>query len=231
MSKLLGAALRQARQWKKLSQSDVAKHLEVSRAAVGQWEAGENAPATLNLIKLCKYLEIDVSAAMQGLAQHDMFAGVQAGPTPPFDKAGFDTLIAKMGTGNIDILRTTAEGQSDFRIYEEIVGSVARPAGLANTIGGIAIYVVGQNMAPRYNEGDLVFLTGSRTPSLNDYVLIRMQGGEQQGWADCCIRQLVGRGNSKISVRQPFADKSTHIESAKISSIERIFPWNEIIGA
>ncbi|WP_441242557.1 helix-turn-helix domain-containing protein [Tardiphaga sp. 768_D3_N2_1] len=231
MSKLLGAALRQARQWKKLTQGNVAKHLGVSRAAVGQWEAGDNAPSSLKLIKLCAFLGIEVSAALDGIAQVDMFAGIRSEPSP-IDKATFEAMLTSMmekDKGNIDIYKSTPEGTADFRLYPEIVGSVARPPGLTKVYGVSAIYAVGSSMTPKFNEGDLIFLTESRTPSLNDYVLIRLFPDEEEGWADCYVRQLMGRDDRNITVRQHNPDKVSKLDITKIESIDRIFPWNEII--
>lgn len=230
MSKLLGAALRQARQAKKLTQDDVAKHMSVTRSAVGQWESGDTAPSTLNLLKLCAHLEIEVSAALDGLVQLDPDAHWPPRKSDnPIPRADFEAILEKMGTGDVHIFRSSAEGGTGFRVYNEIIGSLSRPPGLVKTRGGVATWVVGGTMAPRYNEGDLIFSDAGRTPSLNDYVLIRMVGNEEDGWSDCYLRQLIGRDDKNITVRQLCPDKTAKLEISKVEAIDRIYPWNEII--
>lgn len=234
MSDLLGDALRSARKQKHMTQGDVAAHLGVSRAAVGQWEAGDNRPSTANLLKLCGYLEIDMVSALEGTVQNVMFTSEQAAamehdvrgkrrPSP--HGLVFDA------DEQIHIVRSSAGGSADFVLHEEWVGWVPRPLGIAKALGARALYMVGTTMVPRYDEGDILLLSVARPPSLNDYVMVRMNGSEIAGQSDCYVRQLVSRSAGRITLRQLNPLKTITVDLKNIKSIERVYPWNEIIGA
>ena len=62
--KALGAALREARKEKGLSQQDVAEKLNVSKMAVSHWEKGDRSMTALNLIKYCKAIGISIDTAL-----------------------------------------------------------------------------------------------------------------------------------------------------------------------
>lgn len=54
--------IRELRQRKGLSQTDLAKAMNVSAAAVGKWESGEYQPSTDKLPKLAMLLGVDIGA-------------------------------------------------------------------------------------------------------------------------------------------------------------------------
>lgn len=54
---------------KGVSESAVAKAIGLSRASVSQWRTGRSQPSELNLSKLAKYFDVDVSALSSEPAQ------------------------------------------------------------------------------------------------------------------------------------------------------------------
>jgi transcriptional regulator with XRE-family HTH domain len=233
MSKKLGEALRLARKDKKLTQGEVATHLGVTRAAVGQWEAGDNAPSTNNLMKICAYLQIDMASALEGVAQHDMFAGLhvpsnwQNETRQPENHPSSRYSHMRDGSGPIPILKSFPGGKADFLIDDDIIGFAARPIGLEQALGAKAVYMVGTTMEPKFDEGDILFVGTMRTPSIGDSVLVRMQSAEGAPSA-CYLRQLIARSEGKITLRQFNPSKNITLEIGAIKSIDRIYPWNEV---
>ncbi|MCI7131507.1 MAG: helix-turn-helix domain-containing protein [Lachnospiraceae bacterium] len=58
MIETLGSRIAQLRQKNGMSQTDLAKRLNISRAGVQSWECGENYPSTDNLISLSKIFHV-----------------------------------------------------------------------------------------------------------------------------------------------------------------------------
>jgi phage repressor protein C with HTH and peptisase S24 domain len=90
---------------------------------------------------------------------------------------------------------------ADFQLNGEIVDYVRRPPGLMNAKRVFAIYVQGESMEPRYENGDLVYLNPDRPARSGDDVVIQMKpNGHKAG--DCFIKRLVRRTPTQIVCRQ-----------------------------
>lgn len=69
MINTIGLRIAQLREQAGMSQSDLAKRMNITRASVQSWECGENCPSTDNLISLAKILHastdylLDISAS------------------------------------------------------------------------------------------------------------------------------------------------------------------------
>jgi transcriptional regulator with XRE-family HTH domain len=62
----IGERISTLRKEKDISQTELAKRLNVSRQAVSKWETGQSAPDALNLIRLAEILETDVEYLTTG---------------------------------------------------------------------------------------------------------------------------------------------------------------------
>ena len=89
-------------------------------------------------------------------------------------------------------LRGIAVGGDDgsFEFNGEIVDYVLRPPGIARARDVFAVYVVGDSMAPRYEEGDLVFVHPGRPPHSGCDVLVELLEEETEP-GPCLIKRLV----------------------------------------
>ena len=58
MMETIGTRIARLREANGLSQSDLAKRMNISRTGVRSWECGENCPATDNLISLAKIFHV-----------------------------------------------------------------------------------------------------------------------------------------------------------------------------
>ena len=56
----LGTKLSQLRRNRKLSQSEISNHLEVSQTAYSKWESDQSKPSINNLFKICEFYEEDI---------------------------------------------------------------------------------------------------------------------------------------------------------------------------
>ena len=63
--------IKERRRSRKLTQSDVAKEIGVSRSTVSMWESGETIPRTGTLLKLAALLSCTVDELLRDVTIHD----------------------------------------------------------------------------------------------------------------------------------------------------------------
>ena len=63
----LGERIVSLRQERNISQSDLAKRLDVSRQAVSKWEKGQSSPDTVKLIQLAELFNVEVEYLATGI--------------------------------------------------------------------------------------------------------------------------------------------------------------------
>lgn len=66
-----GSFLRELRKEKKLTQEQLAEHLNVSARTVSRWETGSNMPDLSILIEIADFYEVDIRELIDGERKHD----------------------------------------------------------------------------------------------------------------------------------------------------------------
>ena len=173
----IGAILKEARNKAGLSQRDLADMMEVSRNTVINWEADKNKPDYDTLPELC---------AMLGISITDLF-GVQKNTSlspleerlirnfrllTPISRSVVDKMISAMLQEEMNARDKALKTQ--FRLFEEIPGSVAAGTGNyvpndppaycflrkndRNAKADAIIRVSGRSMEPVYHDADMVYI-------------------------------------------------------------------------
>lgn len=246
MSKVLGSVIRKARKAKGLTQAQVASQLEVERAAVGQWETGATEPASANLVKLCAFFGIDLAAAGAGQLvyiepQSDVSSvssklpsdrGAEEAASQP---AILSTATEAQATALMPIdvpVYGVAVGGADgsFHFNGEVIDHVRRPAGIAKARGVFALYVVGSSMEPRFEEGELVYVSSGRPPSIGDYVIVEQKGAIEGENGPALIKRLIRRNGATLILEQFNPGERIEVPTENVKSVYRVLPWNEVLG-
>ena len=173
----IGAILKEARNKAGLSQRELADMMEVSRNTVINWEADKNKPDYDTLPELCAVLGISIT---------DLF-GVQKDTSlspleerlisnfrllTPISRSVVDKMISAMLQEEMNARDKALKTQ--FRLFEEIPGSVAAGAGSyvpneppaycflrkndRNAKADAIIRVSGRSMEPVYHNMDMVYI-------------------------------------------------------------------------
>ena len=117
-----------------------------------------------------------------------------------------------------------------FEFNGEVVDYVLRPPGIERARSVFAIYVLGDSMAPRYEEGDLVFVHPGRPPVNGCDVLIELAGDHGAPGA-CFIKRLVARRPTKLVLQQFNPPRSDiEIPLARLRVLYRILTPAELLG-
>ena len=117
-----------------------------------------------------------------------------------------------------------------FEFNGDVVDYVLRPPGVERARDVFAMYVLGDSMVPRFEEGDLVFVHPGRPPVNGCDVLVELHG-EEGDPGPCFIKRLVRRTPTKV-VLQQFNPPRSDIEIGmnRLRVLYRILTAGELLG-
>jgi phage repressor protein C with HTH and peptisase S24 domain len=118
----------------------------------------------------------------------------------------------------------------DFTFTGHDTAYVRRPPGLATDRTVYALYVQNDSMAPKFEQGDLVYLSGTRPPKPGEYVLIELHP-ETEGTASGFIKRFKKRKDGRYVLEQFNPAKDIEIDERQVKLIHRVIPTSEMLGA
>lgn len=94
-----------------------------------------------------------------------------------------------------------------------------------------AVYVTGDSMAPRFEQGDILFVNPKQAPKIGDYVIVQLKGRDAGEQGPAFIKRLVKMNSDAVVCHQYNPDKDIAYRRAEVREVHRILPWNEVTGA
>jgi len=211
----LGDRIRSEREARGMSQSDLARGVGISQAAIAKIESGETTKSKW-LPEIMRLLNIPVGSQ----------------PEAPAEEASTDLALQRQSMP-LDIpVKGVAVGGSDadFSFNGSVSEYVRRPPGLAKTNGVYAVYVTSDSMSPRFDPNDMLYVSALRPAAIGDYVVVELHPEEDGVPGKGFIKRLVRRGATVVKLHQFNPDCDIEIETARIKSIHRVFTINELFG-
>ena len=128
-------------------------------------------------------------------------------------------------------VRGVAVGGEDavFIFNGEVIDYARRPPGLVGSKNVFAIYVVGDSMSPRYDEGDMVFVHPGRPPRPGCDVIVELHGQDGEAGA-CYIKRLLRRTPSRLVLGQFNPSREVVLPLQKVRNVYRILTAAELLG-
>jgi phage repressor protein C with HTH and peptisase S24 domain len=221
----IGAAIRLARKRRGKVMRELAEHIGVETAAVGNWENGHNLPSTDNLLKLADFLHVGSSELGRGevrfLDEQPELSDAEIVTDPaPFQGGPRDVRVLGASVGGDD---------GDFTFNGQVIGYVRRPPGIATLNDVFAVHVIGDSMEPRFEPGDMIYCS-TRTPVPGDDIVIEMFPAEGETVGKAFIKRLVRRTKSEIVCRQYNPARELVFSPYEVKSVFRVIPLRELVG-
>lgn len=108
------------------------------------------------------------------------------------------------------------------------IDHVRRPPGVASAVDVYALYVVGVSMSPRFDEGELVYVSANRPARPGDYVVV--QTSEDDGEITAWCKRLVRRDADKVVLEQFNPPKTFEVSSKAAVAVHRVLTINDLFG-
>jgi len=182
-----------------------------------------------SLLKLARALDVTVEWLMEGTPPpQSAFASADLTPQP----ASFLPEAATKMPRNIPILGTAAGSLvGAFQVdCSTPIDYVRRPPGLEGARDIYALYVVGNSMSPRFEEGELIYVSERRPARIGDYVVVQTKDALDGSISAYCKR-LRKRTTDFILVEQYNPATSFTLPTSEIKAIHRVLTMNELFGA
>ncbi len=135
---------------------------------------------------------------------------------------------------DVRVLGTGIGGNDgDFFLSGQTIDYVRRPPSVSDQEAVFAIYLIGESMYPRYEDGDLVYVNTKIPAAIGRDVLVELHGdGETSEPRAAFVRRLVKRTAEKIILQQFNPPRSDiEIDAARVKHIYRIIYPVELLGA
>lgn len=224
---LVGRAIRQARKQRSKVMREVAEHLGVNVAAVGNWEGGHNLPSHDNLVKTADYLGIDPVALSRGEV---VFADAGEQDAPSDAEFVSQGIRPNLGPMDVELMGIAVGGDDgDFSFNGEVAGLVRRPPGIAHLRNVFALHILSDSMVPRYDPGELIYV-GGREPVPGDHVVIEMFPEEGGKVGKAYVKKLLRRTEKEIIVGQYNPAKELSFDRYGVKRLWRVIPPRELLG-
>jgi phage repressor protein C with HTH and peptisase S24 domain len=118
---------------------------------------------------------------------------------------------------DLPVMGAVKGGSEGFYFNEgEAKEFVERPANLRGVSNGLALYVDGDSMEPRYFAGELLYVNPNRPLTKNCFVAVELADG--QG----LIKQFLRRSDDEVVLRQFNPPKDIHLKAGDVRKIHRI---------
>ncbi|MBF0252016.1 MAG: helix-turn-helix domain-containing protein [Alphaproteobacteria bacterium] len=121
-------------------------------------------------------------------------------------------------------------GGGDFFEMHDVVDYIGRPPALGPESGAYGLYVIGDSMAPKWDEGDTVYVHPGRPVTVGCDVVVQISNGDEVTRA--LLKRLVRRDVHEIelvSLNPAYPDRIV-IPMAEVRHIHRVLKTAELLG-
>lgn len=197
-----------------LSMQELARRVGVNWQAIQKLENG-GAKSTRHMLALARALEVNPDWLQTG-------EGDQKVIIPPLTDVVLPN-VNWVGRGElVPVMGTVKGGKDGFVEWNgEVIDRVPRPPFLANAKDGYALFVTGDSMAPRYEQGEIVYIHPGKPVGPGDFVVVQLRAhdGSPPG---ALVKRLVRRNGESVILQQFNPEKRITIPAADVVAIHKI---------
>jgi phage repressor protein C with HTH and peptisase S24 domain len=188
------------------SQADLARHLRLAPSAVSRMLKGERQMKQLETVKIAAFLGVTPEEVLHHAVESPIPPPPPDAPRPSRGRPP----SAASHTGDKIPIHAGGRGGTDQEMFLDGVGYTPRPANLSGVRSAYAIYMVGDSMEPRYEQGWLLHINPFKPPKRGRDVVVRKQGDI------VLIKQFVGWDGDTLVLRQLNPPDTLRIPRAEV---------------
>ena len=216
----LGSAIRAARLERGLRQRQLAEAMNVTRAAVGQWEAGTNVPSSSNLLRLARMLDLNLKVSENHadliytvLSIKDEILAVEQ----TLKNSGIP--VTHIVGGDKGVVYALGEGKMRLRYLDIFDGKSDIYAMLFTT----------NNLEPRYEKGDCVYVDPHALPARGEYGVFEIDLKKEGGKKYQIVRRLIHRDAKRVVLAQFRPEVSDEFAREQVTWMRRVIPELDLV--
>jgi phage repressor protein C with HTH and peptisase S24 domain len=152
-------------------------------------------------------------------------------PPPSNVRGGPISVPAVNPRSVVEVLGVARGGENGwFELNGQVIDRVPLPPGISSADLIFALYISGDSMWPRYEDGDLVYIHRDR-PAVNGVDVVVELRSENDGEAGrCFIKRLVKRTATHLVLRQHNPTRDIEIALPTVARVFRILTSSELMG-
>lgn len=228
-----------ARKRLKVTQEVIAERLDVSVAQVSRWENGKDGIPSQRLPFIAQAYESTIGELFDGEATPDI-------PPSNAKVVRFEGAPERTMARDLPVYGTSLGAPREFdgkAIEQTMLNSGTaieyrpRPVVLEGQRYAYGLYVQGTSMAPRFEDGEMVFASDSRhsRPARigDDVIVYVMDPSEPDDGESACavlVKRLVRRTASYIELEQFNPAGTFKIDLGFVRRVDRVYPWGELLS-
>ncbi len=182
-------------------------------------------PRADSLAKLAQALDCSVDWLIGGDAHPE------PEPAPPglWETADLPSRAAM--PRDVPVLGTAAgSARGAFQLDTAAIDYVRRPPAIGASRDIYALYVVGSSMSPRFEEGELIYVSERRPARIGDYVVVQTVSPED-GTVEAWCKRLLRRTDDTLVLEQLNPLDEIHLPAGRVRAVHRILTLNELFGS
>jgi phage repressor protein C with HTH and peptisase S24 domain len=203
---------------RELTQEEFARKLgNVTRGAVGNWERDEGIK-TDNLVLISKTFGVDL-AWLSGTTEKASHNNVISTIAPTNATVGDNVSLT---FDKIPLYGHAVGGEDgEFVLNGTTLDHILAPPSISADKGAYAVTIVGDSMAPRYEDGETVFVDPTRRVVRGNYVIAQIQLSED-GPLLAYVKRFVRHNSAELVLEQFNPAKELRFEHDKVVSVHYI---------
>jgi phage repressor protein C with HTH and peptisase S24 domain len=179
------------------TQADLARHLRLAPSAVSRMLKGERQMKQLETVQIAAFLGVSPDDVLRHAIAEVASAQAVDVPRPGRGRPSSTSPSAITRSTDMIPIRSAGRGGTDQEMFlEDGIGYTARPANLSGIREAYAIYMVGDSMEPRYEQGWLLHVNPFKPPKRGRDVVVYKHGHA------VLIKQFVGWEGDALVLRQ-----------------------------
>jgi phage repressor protein C with HTH and peptisase S24 domain len=187
----------QALERKNATQADLARHLRLAASAVSRMLKGERQMKQLETVQIAAFLGVSPDEVLRHAVAETRSPPPADMPRPGRGRPPSASPSGISRSTDMIPIRGAGRGGADQEMFlDDGIGYTARPANLSGIREAYAIYMVGDSMEPRYEQGWLLHVNPFKPPKRGRDVVVYKQGQA------VLIKQFVGWEGDTLVLRQ-----------------------------
>jgi phage repressor protein C with HTH and peptisase S24 domain len=180
------------------TQADLARHLRLAPSAVSRMLKGERQMKQLETVQIAAFFGVSPDEVLRHAVAEIASAPAVDMQRPGRGRPPTTSLSAVTRSTDMIPIRSAGRGGTDQTMFLEDgpIGYTTRPSNLTGVRAAYAIYMVGDSMEPRYEQGWLLHINPFKPPKRGRDVVVYKQGQA------VLIKQFVGWEGDTLVLRQ-----------------------------